>query len=591
MNLISPAEGTLIGITNKCNLNCKFCNLKYKDKSPKNKVLKKELKPHTNLILCGGEPFVSKNIIKHIFELKKLNYDISIITNGRIFIYQNLIEKIAPLLKYIIINIFLPEEKIYEQFTGCLDGFKQSLEGINKLITFKNLYIELRYPICEKTIKYAPKVPKSLLTISKNSNFYLVFTLFDSKEKKSNYSILHQLSKYSPLFEEMKKHYQIYIENIPICILEHITHIDSNRFYQYKNSNEICPLISNKLRYKKLLQCSECIYDNVCKGVPINFYIGSDSRLIIPTKGVKSNSFDYIKIKDKLKISPPVKDCKIHHLFPFDKPMRYLFLNNKNEISLYYTDTNSFSEDDIKKVKLERMQLYIDKSNKTTPDDFQNDIKLLKIDPYCERCKNINQCAAFFTISKENPFIREERWIRQEIRRLVGRILDIGCGDMMFYKDIINKLLRDNKIEYWGIDINEKALKRLKRDIPQAYVIKSSIEEFNFKNGYFDYIFLLRSLNHFYNIDKAFHNISNLLRNYGMIIIAECVPFALLRNPQKVEIVRKSRRPVFEHYRNWSSEDLINYIRTKGFKFKIDTHKPVQAGTSNQWIVKLMKIE
>ncbi|MCX7958371.1 MAG: hypothetical protein N3B13_04925, partial [Deltaproteobacteria bacterium] len=64
----------------------------------------------------------------------------------------------------------------------------------------------------------------------------------------------------------------------------------------------------------------------------------------------------------------------------------------------------------------------------------------------------------------------------------------------------------------------------------------------------------------------------------------------LLRDTDKIKAVRKSLKPVFEHYRNWSSEDFIKFIRQNNYPLKLDTHKPVQAGTSNQWIVKLMKI-
>ena len=83
---------------------------------------------------------------------------------------------------------------------------------------------------------------------------------------------------------------------------------------------------------------------------------------------------------------------------------------------------------------------------------------------------------------------------------------------------------------------------------------------------------------------------TELLKDQGMLIMAECVPFGLLRSRQQTARARGAQGPGFEHYRNWSSEQVLEFVRKKGFPFKLNTHRPVRPGTSNQWLLKLIKI-
>ncbi len=592
MSRFIPAIGYLLKVTNKCNLNCTICPLKDKSELLLDNIYKSisAIKSSSEIFLCGAEPFVRKDILILLREMKNRGINTGIVTNGRIFIYREIAQQISFYINTIVINLFLPNNALYKKITNSADGFSQSINGIVNLINNnKNLKVELRYHINNQTIKHIKDTYPLIKNKKISRNAYIVFILSDIIREDGDIP-LKTLLKYEQFFNQLQQEIDICFENLPYCIFPSLYHLDNNRFQNVNENDILCPFIYKKIEYKKSLSCLECIYESRCNGFPSFFNKKAIEAYIKPTKGVRSNSFDYIKIKEKVDIEEPSKNCKIYRRYYFDNPENYLYLKTDNGISLYSTDTNSFSREDIKKTKIERQQLYLDISNKITLNDFQKDIRQLRLNNICERCKQHNNCAGFFEISEGIPFEREERWLRQEIKRLVGRVLDIGCGDMRFYKDIINNLLERDIIEYYGIDIDEKALNKLKNDIPKAKIIKSTIEEFKFKEGYFDYIFSLRSLNHFFDMKRAFDNILYLTKNYGMIIIAESVPFALLRVPDQIKKIRRSIKPIFEHYRNWSSEEFLQFIRENRYPFKLDTHKPVKAGTSNQWITKLMKI-
>jgi MoaA/NifB/PqqE/SkfB family radical SAM enzyme/SAM-dependent methyltransferase len=594
MNLSIPISGTFIKVSNKCNLNCGFCPLEGCKETSFEDVLNKlkKIPSGSNIILSGGEPFVRKDILSILENISRLNLKTFISTNGRIFFYKDLTRRLSKSVSGVIYSLFLPDEKLYYRITGAKEGFNQSYTGLYNIVKLSDLIIEIRYPLTEETIRRIDDLLKLLDKIKTRKNLYIVLFLPSvMNNRKSIENIFKNWSEYSKIILRLKRSFQVYFEDLPVCLSGGEV-IDSRKRFDIEDSESaVCPFVNSTIETKKSLECSECLDDRVCKGIPLSIPDVILPEILKPSKGVRSNSFDYILIKEFDHRYTPGMDCNLYRIFKFRDPERYILTRDGEKIQLYYTDTESFSDEEIRETKLIRQQLYLDVSKKAALDDFQKDIQQLQMDRYCSGCKNVNRCPAFFERTEDIPFEREERWIRQEIKRLVGRVLDIGCGDMRFYKDIINDLLKREIIEYYGIDVDEKALRRLRRDIPGAKVIKSSIEDFKFQASYFDYIFSLRSLNHFYDMKMAFDRISSLLRSSGMLIIADTVVFALLRPYDKVLRVRSSRRPVFEHYRNWSSEQLIEFLRENNYPFKLDTHKPVRNGTSNQWIVKLMKIE
>jgi len=594
MNLSIPISGTFIKVSNKCNLNCRFCPLQVCKESSFEDFLNKlkRIPSDSNIILSGGEPFVRKDILSILENISRLNLKTFISTNGRIFFYKDLTRRLSKSVSGVIYSLFLPDEKLYYKITGTKEGFNQSYTGLYNIVKLSDLIVEIRYPLTEETIRRIDELLKLMDKIKTRKNLYIVLFLPSvMNNRKSIENIFKNWSEYYKIILRLKRSFQVYFEDLPVCLSGGEV-IDSRKRFDIEDSESaVCPFVNNTIETKKSLECSECLDDRICRGVPLSIPDAILPEILKPSKGVRSNSFDYMLIREYDQIPSPERPCTVYKMFKFDEPERYVLIRDNKKSQLYYTDTESFSSDEIRETKLTRQQLYLDVSKKDALDDFQKDILQLQTNKYCSSCEYIKKCPAFFERTEDIPFEREERWIRQEIKRLVGRVLDIGCGDMRFYKDIINDLLKREIIEYYGIDVDEKALERLKSDIPKAKIIKSTIEDFKFQTGYFDYIFSLRSLNHFYDMKRAFDKICDLLRNSGMVIIADTVVFALLRHYDKVLKVRRSKRPVFEHYRNWSSEQLIEFLRENNYPFKLDTHKPVRNGTSNQWIVKLMKIE
>ncbi|HQB46871.1 MAG TPA: methyltransferase, partial [Polyangiaceae bacterium] len=142
-------------------------------------------------------------------------------------------------------------------------------------------------------------------------------------------------------------------------------------------------------------------------------------------------------------------------------------------------------------------------------------------------------------------------------------------------------------IEYHALDPDDTALERLKAEVPGIFH-RSEIENFHFEPGYFDYVLVLRSLNHFKDIAKSFEVISTVLRVQGQMVLCDSPPFAMLRTPRQVSYADEHAPVGHEHYRNWTSHQVVEFL--KRYPFRVDVHRPVSVHTSNEWILKVMRM-
>lgn len=109
------------------------------------------------------------------------------------------------------------------------------------------------------------------------------------------------------------------------------------------------------------------------------------------------------------------------------------------------------------------------------------------------------------------------KWIAAKFDFCGGnkKFLDIGCG--------IGAQLRVvgtfDKLDTYGVDISEKGIAVAKENVNSSRLAVANAEEMPFKDGSFDYIANLGSLEHFIHPDKAVREISRLISVDGQAVI------------------------------------------------------------------------
>jgi SAM-dependent methyltransferase len=346
------------------------------------------------------------------------------------------------------------------------------------------------------------------------------------------------------------------------------------------------------------LPCQECLHNETCPGAPVAFLERDGEEALRPVRSVRANSFNFELQEDSaaagqlggLSFVIRQHDCPVRRLTLEGPPLRWVLLELAgpgSEIALYRTPTSDFTEATIREIKDKLEQLYLDtRLDAAVLDDFVESIRRLRLHQECRTCPDRPRCPTTFVIDPEPPFQREERWLRKEVSRMRGRVLDVGCGEQR-YRDEVDWLLTRGFIEYHGLDPDAGALDRMRQSGFTGTLHQGDIESFEWDGVAFDYLLMLRSFNHLRDLDRSFQVASQVMRPGAQLVICDSPPFALLRHPRQVAYADENAPVGHEHFRNWTSHQVVELLSR--FPFRVDIHRPISANTSNQWILKLMR--
>jgi len=142
INVTEPYPITIeLHLTNKCDLNCKYCYYKgYREKNLvdlpfniiKNLIVSMNLSCIKGLIISGGgEPLSHKDIKKILLLMKKNNIKVGLITNGiRLTKNKKLLEAVANTCEWVRITAYKP--------------YRTEFTNVVKYLHKKNVYCKIR---------------------------------------------------------------------------------------------------------------------------------------------------------------------------------------------------------------------------------------------------------------------------------------------------------------------------------------------------------------------------------------------------------------------------------------------------------------
>lgn len=100
-------------------------------------------------------------------------------------------------------------------------------------------------------------------------------------------------------------------------------------------------------------------------------------------------------------------------------------------------------------------------------------------------------------------------------RKSLGKTLDIGCNEGFYCK-----LLGVERKNYFGIDIDDGALKKAKKNKLNVKKVNLNNNKIPFKNNQFDTVLALDIIEHLLEPEKILEEISRLLNKRGSAIIS-----------------------------------------------------------------------
>ena len=305
-----------------------------------------------------------------------------------------------------------------------------------------------------------------------------------------------------------------------------------------------------------------------------------------------SNSFDYVPVKelDCFVLDPASCSAKKLGLSRLDSS-RLVILEPRSEPGgrrlLCRTRTTDFDDASIRYVVHDLGQLYLDVSGKPSIDDFAADVVQAAVTPECRACGEQQTCVLCYRPLEHQPFLDDQQWVRDWIRGLEGRVLDVGMGKLPYIDELADRLLAGT-VEYWGLDPDERAIEAARsRGLP-IEVLPGRVEDLPGDGEPFDAVLAIRSLNHFDDPDAAMARMTARLRDGGRLLLVESAPLPLVRGPAHSSFSHEVSDGGFQHLRNWDSWTLLSAVRGR-LPLAVRYHRPIGRDTCDQWILVIEK--
>ena len=296
------------------------------------------------------------------------------------------------------------------------------------------------------------------------------------------------------------------------------------------------------------------------------------------------NSFNFELQQDLSGFTLDAAGCSARGL-DLSNPVRHLLLARDQSISLYHTPTRDFTAPQIRRVKEETEQLYLDVSGSAAVGSEARHVLRARIHEQCLGCQHRPSCCGAYAVQETDPFAAEEAWLRGVLQELSGRVLDVGCGDQP-YSALLEDRIRTGELSYIGLDPDGEALARLRgRGFP-GQLVQAQVEQSPVM-GPFDQVLALRTVNHVRDLPLALAVMTRLLRPGGRLLLSDMTVYGLLRRPKQVEQADATGRDQ-EHHQNLDGAAVLRLLAP--YPLELLEHRPVTRETSNEWFLLLRRL-
>jgi len=297
------------------------------------------------------------------------------------------------------------------------------------------------------------------------------------------------------------------------------------------------------------------------------------------------NSFNFELDRDLPEFTLDPAACSAGDLALPD-PERHLLLAQEAGVSLYRTPTRDFSARQIRQVKEETEQLYLDVSGSAAVGAQARNVRRARAHEACQGCEYRPTCCGAFALQEGDPFAAEEAWLRGVLGELTGSVLDVGCGEQP-YSALLEGKIQAGEITYLGLDPDGPALARLRgRGFP-GRLVQAQVEHAPLAGACFDQVLALRTVNHVLDLPRALAVMARLLRPGGRLLLSDMTIYGLLRRPEQVARADATGRDQ-EHHQNLDGAGVLALLGP--LPLELVEHRPVTRQTSNEWFLLLRRL-
>lgn len=268
----------------KCNQNCKFCSIKFRDYEKSFSQIIEEIDKAAKenayeINFTGGEPTLRKDLFKLISYAQKKAKIVRITTNGEILSYEKYTKKLVESgLKGAIFSLHSSNPKIHDFLTNVNGSWKLCIKGIKNLSKFQNQLISINTVITKLNYKDLPNLESFLSENFEIKTHCIIFPTIEGNLLKNLY-LLPSYEEVAPYvikaLEIARKNGVIaWAFNIPPCYLPGYEKATSIMNYKTKIywEKDVTDLDKKKKEGNiKLSECKSCKIKVLCQGIPTRY--------------------------------------------------------------------------------------------------------------------------------------------------------------------------------------------------------------------------------------------------------------------------------------------------------------------------------
>jgi len=566
----------IIKVSYECNNNCLFCHSRENLESGslnRGEILSKirRINPYIGMILfSGGEVTIRSDFLDIVKDISNEGLKIGLVTNSRMLSNKKLCSFLYKKgLRYVHTSIHSADKELHNKIARA-ESFDQTIEGIKNILALKNVELVVNVVINKMNMNHLMNLINLAVKLGIPSlKFSYVFIKGNARHDKSI------VPKYSECLDYIKNAVEYGVENgvkvkidcIPNCVLgDYSVYNDNLRTNRILWMTEVYENDFSSTDYgdrKHYGLCFVCSQKESCAGIYKEYAELYGLSEFKPITIRIPNSFNYFKCRELLqKEVPPIdyQDC------------RDIYIKNNDKIEMYSTNTHDFDDLAIERIK-KIGQVYLNCSSVKSSQNFRADYKKISYDA----------ASGCFNVKKFDIFGKGDEEVKSIISGMKGVVLDIGFGNLFYHETIKNKIEK-KEISYIGIDSDIKAVNVANAKMPNADFRCISFEDFTSDIKY-DYILLLRSLNHIKNTKNVLSKCCGMLKKTGRIVICDNALFGVLQPSFDCENGDETENR--GHYHNFFSDDLV--CIAKEFNLIPEFRNDITPNSSNQWVLVLRR--
>ena len=547
------------------------------------------------LTFVGGEPTMRRDLPQLMAETVRLGLSIGLVTDGQAFADEATLEAYRNCgLEAVTVLLHGPDAASHEQLAGAL-SFEKTLEGLERLSRLPGLELTIRTALARSNAGRLPGLMAWLARQRREAHlgvslFYPAPAQGGGRMKALTLTPEEAARQIDQALKAASQSgLKVFWEGLPPCLLplRREAHLPGgHRIYARYTIPPLCQPDRGRLRHLRPARCSAC-RDTRCQGPDAALFNHYGDSAVRPADGRRSCSYNYLRGSAIEGFEARRENCPAPALALEGPAPRHLIVEQAGACHLYSTDTEDFTDEEIRRVK-ELNQLYLDICQKPAPDDFPVDLRRLTPLKVCRGCSRQEGCPRVYHVDENPPFLQESAWLDQQIGKLRGRVLDVGSGDGRYHRERLKALIAGGAISYQALDPDGEALARLRDNGIEAKTLHAmQFESFEAEPGSFDAILCLRSVNHFHDLRATTARLCELLSPGGTLLLADGIPLALLRTPGQIARAHAEAPGIFEHFSNLSSQEVLEIMAP--LPLEVAAHHPVGPDRANLWLLMLRK--